>query len=400
MKTWERILHYLALLFVVLSLAGELLLPANVRFILDDLFFPFGVLFLAQTFFKHPKWRWFIFAFGAMTVWGMLSDVLANGTVRTAPIGMLLRWLKWPIMCIAIAELGQLKIKRSQVENGVVISFLVLAGINILMMINPFGFGRWLSEMYTPKIEMLLSNYHEFGAFRLSGTMLNPNTNAILFGLFLIFFLHMNARKYWQYILLAFILVFLTQSRTVMLMSLVIFALFVLSANTRKVNMIIIPAGILSLIVGLFLFRSTNLMSIFNGSAFQSNSWTQRMEHYEILFKGGFNNMLLGHGIVLDPIASVGFYFDSEYLSIGYQYGLIGLFIWVVIIGLLLRVSLKVNRESTFAWALVLFIFGIAATNFTFLNVECATLMLALVGAWLFLQSDDKFNDHPQEKAK
>ncbi|MCJ8288213.1 MAG: O-antigen ligase family protein [Crocinitomicaceae bacterium] len=400
MKTWERILHYLALLFVVLSLAGELLLPANVRFILDDLFFPFGVLFLAQTFFKYPKWRWFIFAFGAMTVWGMLSDVLANGTVRTAPIGMLLRWLKWPIMCIAIAELGHLKIKRNQVENGVVISFLVLAGINILMMINPFGVGRWLSEMYTPKIEMLLSNYHEFGAFRLSGTMLNPNTNAILFGLFLIFFLHMNARKYWKYILLAFILVFLTQSRTVMLMSLVIFALFVLSANTRKVNMIIVPAGILSLIVGLFLFRSTNLMSIFNGSAFQSNSWTQRMEHYGILFKGGFNNMLLGHGIVLDPIASVGFYFDSEYLSIGYQYGLIGLFIWVVIIGLLLRVSLKVDRKSTFAWALVLFVFGIAATNFTFLNVECATLMMALVGAWLFLQSDDKFNDHPQEEAK
>jgi len=164
--------------------------------------------------------------------------------------------------------------------------------------------------------------------------------------------------------------------------------------------MIIIPAGILSLIVGLFLFRSTNLMSIFNGSAFQSNSWTQRMEHYEILFKGGFNNMLLGHGIVLDPIASVGFYFDSEYLSIGYQYGLIGLFIWVVIIGLLLRVSRKVDRKSTFSWALVLFVFGIAATNFTFLNVECATLMMALVGAWLFLQSDDKFNDHPQEKAK
>lgn len=399
MKMWERILHYLALLFVVFSLIGELFFPATVRFIFDDLLFPFGVLFLAVSFFKNPKWRWFIIAFSAMTVWGMLSDVFSNG-IRTAPIGMLLRWVKWPIMLIAIADLSKLNIQRKQVENGVVIVFLVLVGINLLMMLNPFGFGRDLSELFASREDVLLSNYHEFGAFRLSGTMMNPNNNAVLFGLFLLFFVHVNPRKFWKYILLAFILIFLTQSRTVLLMTLLVLAIYVLSVNSRKVNLILIPTGILSLLGGLFFFRSTNLLSIFNGTAFQSDSWTERVKHYGILLKSEMPELLLGHGIVLDPIAAVGFYFDSEYLSIGYQYGMIGLVIWAFAIGMLVRIMRQANRKSTFGWAIVLFILGIAVTNFTFLNVECATLMMTLIGTWLFLQRDHKLGYHTKEESK
>lgn len=399
MKMWERILHYLALLFVVFSLIGELFFPASVRFIFDDLFFPFGVLFLAVAFFKNPKWRWFIIAFSAIAAWGMLSDIVSNG-IRTAPIGMLLRWVKWPIMLIVMADLSQLNVQRKQVVNGIVLVFLILVGINLLMMLNPFGFGRDLSELFASREDVLLSNYYEFGAFRLSGTMMNPNNNAVLFGLFLLFFLHLNPRKYWKYILIAFILIFLTQSRTVMLVTLAILALFVLRANSRKVNLILIPAAMLSLILGLFFFRSTNLLSIFNGTAFQSDSWTERVKHYGILFKSELPDLLIGHGIILDPIAAVGFYFDSEYLSIGYQYGMIGLVIWAVAIGILLRIARQANPKSTFGWAIVLFILGIAATNFTFLNVECATLMMTLIGAWLFLQRDDKLGNHSKEEAK
>lgn len=387
-------MHYLTLLFVVFSLVGALFVPALVRFILDDLFFPFGLIFLGVTFFKKPEWRWIILAFCAIAAWGMFSDILANGTIRTGPVGMLLRWLKWPIIFISIAELGQLKIKRNYLENGVVISFLILAGMNILMMVNPFGIGKILSETYTQRLEILLSNYNEFGAFRLSGTMRNPNTNAAVFGLFLLFFLHLDGRKYWKYILLAFVLIFLTQSRTVLLVVLAILGLYVLSKNSRKVNLIVIPGGILALFAGLFLFRSSNLMSIFNGSAFQSNSWTNRVEHYGVLLESGTRDLLLGHGIILDPFTSVGFYFDSEYLSISYQYGIIGLLIWVFIAGLLLQLALKADRKSTFGWALVVFIFGIATTNFTFLNVECGVLMMTLIGAWFFLQGNEKLSQH------
>ena len=185
-----------------------------------------------------------------------------------------------------------------------------------------------------------------------------------------------------------------------MLVVLAVLAIYVLSKNSRKRNLIIIPAGIVSLIAGLLLFRSTNLMSIVNGSAFQSNSWTNRIEHYSVLVESGFSELLLGHGIILDPVASVGFYFDSEYLSICYQYGVIGLLIWLGIILLLLFTTMKADRKSTFGWSLVIFMLGVALTNFNFLNVECATLMMTLVGVWLFLQGNQKLSDHSKEQSK
>lgn len=400
MKTLERIVYLLALLFAVFGLTGELFFPAHVRFILDDLLFPFGLIYLALTFFKQKEWRWLILAFGAMAVWGGLSDLLAHGGIRTAPIGMLLRWLKWPIIVIAIADLATIRAKKDQIENAMRFVFLALAGLNIVMILNPLGWGQVLSEWYSPKSDVMLSNYNEFGAFRLSGTMLNPNNNAILFGLFFLYFLHVNARKYWKYILLAFVIIFLTQSRTVLLVALLIFGLYVIRMSSRRTNLILIPAALISLIAGLFLVRSTNLMSIFNGSAFTSNSFTLRVEHYNVLFESNTSELLFGHGIVLNPLEAVGFYFDSAYLSITYQYGIVGILIWLTIVASLFWMIRTTNRKSTFAMAVVIFVLGIASTNFTFLNTESATLLMVVVGAWLFGQRNNELSHHSEEKSE
>jgi hypothetical protein len=400
MKQFERILHLLALVFVGSSLIGELFFPASFRFILDDLLFPFGLGFLILVFFRNPSWRWVILSFAAMSAWGAMSDILANGTIRVTPLGMLVRWLKWPIICIVIAELSSLRIQKQYVTLGIRLLFTLLAGINIWMMLNLFGSGKWLSEIYTPKPDVMISNYYELGAFRLSGTMKNPNNNAILFGLFLLYFLYTNARKYWKYILLAFVMIFLTQSRTVLLIMLAILGLYVLHRNSRKTNMILIPAGVVALIAGLFLFQSRNLMSIFDGSAFLSNSWRMRVEHYELLFSSSISDTILGHGIILDPISTIGFYFDTEYLSIGYQYGFIGLLIWILAIAAIFLKVKKTDQKSTFGWAIVMLVFGVATTNFTLLNVECATLMMALIGAWFFYHSRDQFDRNTSQESK
>lgn len=400
MKAFERIVYLLALLFSVLGLTGELFFPANVRFILDDLLFPFGLVYLALVFFKQPKWRWIILAFGALAVWGCVSDVLANGGLRITPIGMFLRWLKWPIILISISDLGRIRWSKDHVENAMRFVFLVLAGLNIFMILDPYDWGQALSELYSPKSDVMLSNYHEFGAFRLAGTMLNPNNNAILFGFFFLYFLHTNARKYWKYILLAFVIIFLTQSRTVLLLVLLIFAFYVVRNSSRRTNLILIPTAAISLTVGLFMVRSTNLMSIFNGTAFQSNSFTLRVEHYNVLFSSKMSELLFGHGIVLNPLESVGFYFDSEYLSIAYQYGFLGMLIWLIALGLLFWLIFKTNRKSTFSWSLLVFILGVAATNFTFLNTESATLMMIVAGAWLFGERNNELGHHSEEKTK
>lgn len=399
MKLWERILLILSAIFAVSSLLGELFWPAHIRFVLDDLFFPFGILFMAVTFFKSKEWRWLILSFALLSCWGMISDLMAHGSFRISPAGMWLRWLKWPIIMLTVAQIGELSLTRRMMENGVSAVFLALAGLNLFMLLNPFELGEALNEFYAPKAEVLLANYHEYGAFRLSGTVLNPNNNAILFGLFLLYFLHLNAKKYWKYILLAFILIFLTQSRTTLLLSSFILIIYLLRANSRKINLIVIPGGIIGLIGGLFIFRSTNLISILNGSAFQSNSWTERMDHYSILFKSSFSDLLFGHGIMLDPFAQVGFYFDSAYLSMAYQYGVIGVLIWLVAIGSILMILYNRDKKSSYSFTLLLFVFGIGMTNFIFLNVECATLMMFLAGAWSFLKSNNELSDSAKKEA-
>jgi hypothetical protein len=400
MKVWERILLTLSAVFASASLMGELFWPAHLRFIVDDLFFPFGLIFLGYIFVNKKEWRWFIGVFVLLSAWGLLSDLLANQTLRIQPIGMLARWLKWPIICLTVAQFSALNITKRKVEHGIVLVFLSLVGVNFVMLLNPFGLGEALSEFYGANPLLILANYNEFGAFRLSGTFANPNNNAAVFALFLVFFLHVDARKYWKYILLAFVLIFLTQSRTTLIISVLILGIYVVRIIPMRRTLWIIPLGMLTLFGGIFFFRSRALLSIFDGSAFQSNSWMQRMEHYEVFHDATSRELFAGHGVILDPITQVGFYFDSEYLSIFYQYGIIGGVCWLSALFLLGRITAGKNRFTGLAGSILLLVLGVSITNFTFLNVEFATLLAFLCGGWMLLQATDKFDYNSKEETQ
>jgi hypothetical protein len=148
------------------------------------------------------------------------------------------------------------------------------------------------------------------------------------------------------------------------------------------------------MMVLLFVFKSTNLGSIFTGEMFGSSSWTDRMHHFSIFFDSSFGSKILGHGIILNPVQSIGFDLDSEYLSIAYQYGIIGLMIWAAIMLYIPFLTRKIGGSMAFGWMLVIFIATSTVTNFVFLNVEVITLLSVVLGAWLFLERDKKINEH------
>lgn len=400
MKSALRLLEGLSILFVIVSVFGVLFWPAQRTFIFDDILLPFALIKLGLIFLNNKKLRWIIALFVAIATWGIISDFVANNTFRTSHLGLLIRWLKWPTIIATIVSTRHIKIEKQHLINFISFTFLALALINLILLVNPFHFGEFIHMIYSPKVEVLLGNYHEFGGFRLSGTMRNPNNNAAIFGLFLLFFLCLNPKKYWKYCVLAFFFIFLTQSRTMLLIILGIIALVVLRNNSRKMNMLLIPTGLIGVIALLFMFRSTNLMSILSGKAFLSNSWTDRMSHYSVFFNSSASDKFLGHGIILDPLFSVGVHFDSEYLSILYQYGIIGLILLVLIILYLPLLIKRCTGSSFFGWLLILFILGIGSTNFVFLNVEIISLLSLLLGSWLFLNSTDEIENNTQEKAK
>ncbi len=400
MKSIVKITEALSLLFIVNTVFAALFWPGHIPYIADDILLPFALIHLGITFFQERKWRWIILLFCSIAAWGLISDLIANNTFRTVHIGVIVRWVKWPVIIVTIANLSHIKIRKKQLISFIIILFLALSFINLILLINPFQLGEILHMIYSPKTEVLLGNYHEFGAFRLSGTMLNPNNNAVIFGLMLIFFLSLNQKKFWKYCLLAFFFIFLTQSRTVLIIVIALVALSILVNNTRKNNMILIPSGIIGLLGMLFIFRSTNLMSILSGDAFISNSWINRMAHYSIFFDSSSSDKILGHGVILDPIASAGMHFDSEYLSILYQFGIVGLVILALLIVYIPFLIKKITGSSFFGWLVVLFVAGIAVTNFVFLNVEVITLLSLLLGTWLFLNRTNKLYNNPKKEAK
>ncbi|MDG1659428.1 MAG: O-antigen ligase family protein [Crocinitomicaceae bacterium] len=400
MKRVMRILEGMSLLFVVTTIFAALFWPSQIPFIFDDLLLPFGLLHLAVVFFQDKRWRWLILLFGAMAFWVLVSDFIANNSFRTGHLGIVLRWVKWPIIIVSLANVKHWSIRKEHVVNFVILLFFGLTIINLILLLNPFQIGESLHMLYSTKLEVLLGNYHEFGGFRLSGTMRNPNNNGVIFALFLLFFLSLDQKKYWAYCLLAFIFIFLTQSRTVLILAIALVGLNMIMNNSRKTNMIMIPAGLIGLVAMLFAFRSTNLMSILSGEAFKSNSWTDRIAHYQIFFDSTSSEKVLGHGVVLDPLAVAGIHFDSEYLSILFQFGIIGM-VLLAILTLYLPYLIKKNTgASLFGWILVLFIAGVGVTNFVFLNVEVITLLSLIIGAWVFLQRPYKLDDNSNNQSE
>lgn len=340
MNTFKKTVSVGALLFVAACLFDTLFWSSQKSFGIDNLLFPFALGYTGLISLEKKSWRPLILSFLAIAGWVLICDLITHENFRVRSVGMSMRWIKWGTIIFIVGNLPTAWFSPAKLMTFVKVIFLTFVGINLIMYLNPFGWGEQLSYFYAPKEEVILGNYREFGGFRLVGTMLNPNNNAIVLSLFLLYFLSLNAKENWKYIVLCFLLVFLTQSRTGMIASVLLIVFHLLLANTLKRNILILGGGFAALIFGLFFIRSTNLISLFTGEAFRSNSWLSRVEHYSVFFESSISQQIMGRGIILDPVEQIGFHLDSEYLSILLQYGYIGLFLCAILMVMLLLLSL------------------------------------------------------------
>ncbi|MCH2223926.1 MAG: O-antigen ligase family protein [Crocinitomicaceae bacterium] len=393
MKALKQLLSIGAVLFVIICLFDTMFWSSQSRFGIDNLLFPFALVYTGVVCWERKNWRLLMLFFLVMVGWILISDILNHDTFRVRSIGMSMRWIKWGAVVFVVGNLPTAWFSSIKLGNFVKGLFLIFVGINLIMYLNPFGLGEQLSYFYAPKEEVILGNYHEFGGFRLAGTMLNPNNNSIAFCLFLLYFLSLNAKENWKYIVLCFLLVFLTQSRTGMIASLLLIVFHLLKTNTLRRNLFIIVGGVLSLVSALFFFRSTNLLSLITGEAFKSNSWLERVEHYSIFYESSMFKQMIGRGILLNPLENVGFYLDSEYLSILLQYGYIGFILWITVMVSILVLIKKETGKLDFGWQLILLFLVFSTTNTVFLNPEITVVMAFLLGVWLFSKGNNKIED-------
>jgi hypothetical protein len=400
MNEMMKIVKWGAVLFSVMCVIEALFWPSSIAFYPDNYLFPFGLIFLGYVFAAHKESRVFIAFFGLMFFTGLVSDLMAHKELRPESIGYLLRWLKWAAIFSGFAYGLKDLMRREQLDLAVKAAFMALAIINVLILVNIGGTGESIQYLFTPKSDFLISNFNEVGGFRLAGTFMNPNDNAAVFGLFFLYFLSDGIRKNWQFLIIAFVLVLLTQSRTVF-MALVVISLmeYIMSYKANR-GSIWIPISVLLVSAAfLLVFNASNLVSIVTGEAFVSNSWMTRLDNLRLFSDIPMSNRIFGHGVLNDPYASLGVFIDSEYLAILFQYGIIGFLIWLSgIFYAIIGIGRKPENKWFWITAFIL-VLVISFTNYALLNQVVAIALMSLLGLYAFA-AKNKIDNTTANKTK
>jgi len=313
--------------------------------------------------------------------------------------------LKYVVVFLVFKEIYQPKIKQLTFD----IAFILLIIINIFHYQNILGFNEHIMPLYCGEnsIHLLTFGYNSIGepaTRRMLGLIGNPNNNAILFMIFLIQYL---PKKGWKtkemlFFYMAALAVAACQSRTGFIIFAFIFILnfFIIRWKWWKTTMHI---SILSLLLLLFFNfesvatyfhldfliqkkdKSDYIASLFNQEAFQSHSWTQRLEIWEDLLKESAQKPIIGHGPQKNHFYDAHLYAENEYVLMVWRYGLIGLLVYLLIYLIPIKNMLQLARGNLEAknGVFIILIFMIASlTNVPLSHTILSPLFFMMMGIY------------------
>ena len=381
--------YYLALIYALISIFEVLFWPSNRGLFIDNVLFPFALLHNLYVFVKYRHLRLFYIFLFSIFSWHFLSNFL-NDIINFQSLSNALIYLKISALFSAFYYLLINKsITAKYLENSIVIVFLSLCTINILILVNPFGFGEIIQSLYVYRGDLLISFFKEPNAARLSGTMADPNTNSALFAIFFLYFISIKNHDKYLYSILCLIMILLSQSRTVFLMLLIIVVvIYVISKTNLLKKIIILSSSFLLLILYLILKKSDNLFSLINGSAFKSNSWLMRVDSYSYYYQMPDNTKIIGRGVTPSPFETIGFYFDSEYIAMLIQHGIIGIILWFTFVAYNIRQGF-IGKLNIFRISSFIFILGISITNTSISNLNISLVLFMFLAISISIDNID-----------
>lgn len=390
MKLLKDFINLGAITYVIICILQAIVFPPSFLSSLDNVFFIFALLNILLINIEEKEWRFITLTFLLFFSWSVASDLFNHGYAMMSNITYLFYFLKWPAILVTVldfAKRGSVIYRMRYFVDGLL--FFVIS-INLFLVFNPFGYGEFLQNVFTPKPYSNFVFFNEFQNFRLIGTQMNSNDNAVILSLFYFYYLMIDSKK-WYFILILGVLIVLTQSRTVFILTVVLTMLFLFfSLKNRMSNMrFMLSSMFVGVLLSIIVLSSGNLRSLFNGEAFRSNSLMVRLENLSSALSFDGNSLLLGRGTILNPIDTLGVYIDSEYVRVILQYGFIGMAFWVLIAVAILK-QFKL-RSMNFSYWLVLmtFVFGVSLTNFTFSHGGLGVVIVFFMGL-TFCSSEDE----------
>lgn len=320
-------------------------------FQLSDFLLPIGLLIVAPSLKELLSKRWVLWV-GAFSLF-MLIPMAINGRIGVYnDYFELYKMFKIGGLFILFQGIPQEKFR-----TFITASFIGLVIINVLHFYNVFNINQLLISLYGDSIHFQLFGKDSLGnpaVKRMLGTMGNPNTNALLFLFFTVYFFpNERNRVNWVLFCISLFMVFLCQSRTSLIATTIV--LIALLYATKK-DGIKASIGKISMTIGLYFvammlatsfFKYTAYSnSLIDGSALYSSSLRSRWESWGILWEMICTKPIFGYGPYKEYFVKMHLYSENEYLLMWWRYGILGLLFYLGLFILPLWEFLKTKMSN------------------------------------------------------
>jgi hypothetical protein len=393
---------YLALAYLLVVVLESISWPLGNLFFFENALFVPAFLFAIHITIKEKGSYLPIFIIAIIAFISFATiELIASKSFIIGHFLYLLRWLKYAVVFV-LAQYFSNSYKHQGTWDFVKTLFLIIVGFNVVILTNPFDLGSHLQSLHAPKDYFNLSNFHEPGVFRLGGTFTNPNDNGIFFSLFFILFAFHSRLKNHYFSALALCMVVFSQSRTAILMCIIIIlvSFFYRVIHTRITMRQWFKTSAISLLaIGLFTFFNLGyIRTLLTGQAFKSPSFLSRIENFIAVYDLSNQSMFFGNGVIDNQVEFFGSYLDSEIAVVFAQFGIIGLIIWFAFVCIMFMLSRNKHVENKVYFGMTLLFFGISFTNISFFNTQLGLLLFVCLG--ISISGDEKIECNANKKTR
>jgi O-antigen ligase len=328
----------------------------------------------------------FLFLMGIIA----LSIILNNQWLVVNDWFEIYKVIKWLLVFIVFKELFKQKINTTIID----VIFVCLLIFNFLHYHNLFSFNEMVMPLYCGEgsVHLTFFGLNSLGlpgVKRMIGTMGNPNDNAILFLFFMLFYL---PEERWKpknicFFVLCLIAFLACQSRT----SLVAFIMIIIAnffiIRIKWVKALAYTSLIIVVMISFFVIDIGNnySLTLLDGSALESNSWTYRLELWKQFLGQFLNHPIIGHAPQKNYFYEHKLHFENEYILFLWRYGILG---FISLIGFYLipvKQILKTVRSSEISknTLLLIMIFAICGlANVPLSNTTLSLLFFNYLGVF------------------
>jgi hypothetical protein len=392
--------HRISTILLVVTIFGTIILPplylidAFPAFEISDLTFPVLVI-LSLLFWKTEmlefitNYRSLILSFGLFLLVVVVS-IIVNGRISQSRDWFeVLKYIKFLFFFILFA----VSLSFATMRRVLIITFMSVLIFNLLHYFNVLNFNLVIEPFYAAPHHLDyfgLNSLGEPSTKRALGTLGNPNTNGILFLLFILVFLprHKDFKNTGLTLLSLSILgLFLCQSRTGVLAYFLILAVYFLMMKSHwKTIFFLISVSILSFLL-LQLSGNLYLNSIANPEIMQSAS-RGRLEQWIRILESMPGHWVVGHAPSKEYFEQNDIYSESEYFLILFRYGILGIGTFLMFWWFWLKTTLVDTGKSFKLGLLVALTYLLTAITNNPLQSPKIALLLSVVMAFAILEKN------------